>query len=49
MTLHHIGDLPTREVATTLGVPEGTVKARLVKGRALLADLLSDREEHHHA
>jgi DNA-directed RNA polymerase specialized sigma24 family protein len=37
-----------REVARTLGVPEGTVKARLVKGRALLAELLTDTEESNH-
>ncbi len=48
ITLHHIGDLPVREVARTLGVPEGTVKARLVKGRALLAELLTDTEESNH-
>jgi len=48
ITLHHIGDLPVREVARTLGIPEGTVKARLVKGRALLAELLTDTEESNH-
>ncbi len=49
VALHHIADVPVREVATTLGIPEGTVKARLVRGRALLAELLSDHEESHHA
>lgn len=48
VTLHHIADLPVREVARTLGVPEGTVKARLVKGRALLAELLTETEESNH-
>jgi RNA polymerase sigma-70 factor (ECF subfamily) len=42
VTLHHIADLPTAEIARQLHTPEGTVKARLVKGRALLAQLLSD-------
>ncbi len=48
VTLHHICDLPVREVVRTLGVPEGTVKARLVKGRALLSKLLADTEESNH-
>lgn len=42
IALHHVGDLPVREVALTLGVPEGTVKARLSRGRAALAQLLGD-------
>jgi len=46
--LHHIADQPVRDVAATLGIPEGTVKARLVKGRALLAGLLADTEESNH-
>ncbi|HEY7042827.1 MAG TPA: SigE family RNA polymerase sigma factor [Nocardioidaceae bacterium] len=52
VTLHHIGDLPVEEVARTLGIPSGTVKARLVRGRAVLAEHLAettaDREENHH-
>jgi len=47
VALHHIGDLPTAEIARQIGVPEGTVKARLVKGRAQLAGLLSDEEANH--
>ena len=42
--LHYVVDLPVAAVATELDVAEGTVKARLSRGRALLADLLSDRE-----
>ncbi|WP_169789863.1 sigma factor-like helix-turn-helix DNA-binding protein [Actinoplanes subtropicus] len=34
VVLHHLADLPVAEVAATLGVPEGTVKARLARGRA---------------
>lgn len=42
IVLHYIADLPVREVALELGVPEGTVKARLHRGRASLANLLVD-------
>ena len=42
--LHYVVDLPVATVAEELNVAEGTVKARLSRGRALLADLLSDRE-----
>jgi RNA polymerase sigma-70 factor (ECF subfamily) len=47
--LHHVADLPTREVAAALGVAEGTVKSRLVKARAVLADALTEDEESKHA
>jgi RNA polymerase sigma-70 factor, ECF subfamily len=30
------------EVARELGVPQGTIKARLIRGRAALAALLTD-------
>jgi RNA polymerase sigma-70 factor (ECF subfamily) len=42
IALHHLADLPVHEVATALGVPTGTVKARLSRGRAALAVLLGD-------
>lgn len=42
LVLHHIADLPVRDVAHDLGVAEGTVKARLSRGRAALASLLHD-------
>ena len=42
IALHHLADLPVAEVAFTLGVPEGTVKARLARGRAALATLLTE-------
>jgi RNA polymerase sigma-70 factor (ECF subfamily) len=32
------------EIAAQNGVPTGTVKARLTRGRARLAELLSDEE-----
>lgn len=40
LALHYLADLPVAEVAETLGVPVGTVKARLSRGRAALATAL---------
>ncbi len=48
VVLHHVADLPVHEIAASLGVPSGTVKARLVRGRAALATALAEREEGHH-
>ncbi|WP_329106175.1 RNA polymerase sigma factor [Micromonospora sp. NBC_01699] len=42
LVLYHLADLPVTEVAAMLGVPVGTVKARLSRGRALLARELAD-------
>lgn len=42
IVLHHLGGLSVAEVAHETGSPEGTVKARLARGRAALADLLAD-------
>lgn len=42
LVLHHIADLPVQQVAAEVGVPEGTVKARLSRGRAALAALLAE-------
>lgn len=42
IALHHLADLPVDEVARQLGVPSGTVKARLSRGRAALAAALDD-------
>jgi RNA polymerase sigma factor (sigma-70 family) len=42
IALHHIVDLPVREIAALLGVPEGTVKARLSRGRSRLAPLVHE-------
>ncbi len=41
LVLHHVCDLPVQAVAAEVGVPEGTVKARLSRGRTALAALLS--------
>ncbi len=48
IVLHHLADRPVNEVAATLGVPVGTVKARLSRGRAALAVALTDSEEGPH-
>lgn len=45
IVLHHLGDLSVAEVARAEGCPEGTVKARLSRGRAALAVLLADSHE----
>jgi RNA polymerase sigma-70 factor (ECF subfamily) len=37
LVLHHIAELAVERVAAELGVPVGTVKSRLVRGRAALA------------
>jgi RNA polymerase sigma-70 factor, ECF subfamily len=42
IVLHHLADMSVHEVAQALGVPVGTVKARLSRGRAMLATLLRD-------
>lgn len=52
LVLHHLCDLPVQAVAREVGVPEGTIKARLSRGRAALAvlldpDLHSDPGAHH--
>ncbi len=44
VVLHHVLGLSVAEVAAEVGAPEGTVKARLSRGRAALAVLLSDEE-----
>jgi len=42
LVLHHIADLPIHQIAAEVGVPEGTIKARLSRGRTALAALLTD-------
>lgn len=42
IVLHHLGGLSVAEVAHETDSPKGTVKARLSRGRAALADLLAD-------
>jgi len=45
VVLHHLCDLSVGEVAEETGVPVGTVKARLSRGRQALAALLDDPRE----
>lgn len=42
IVLHHLADLSVHEVARLENCPEGTIKARLSRGRAALAELLGD-------
>ncbi len=45
VVLHHLLDLPIVEVASVMGVREGTVKTHLHRGRRQLADALGEDEE----
>lgn len=49
VVLHHLADLSTAEIAAELGIPEGTVKSRLSRGRVRLAELLDEKEVPRHA
>ena len=44
LAMHYFADLPVAEIAATLGVPEGTVKSRLMRGRTALAAQLGSEE-----
>jgi RNA polymerase sigma-70 factor (sigma-E family) len=48
VVLHHLADLSTAQIAHELGVSEGTVKSRLARARALLAEMLDETQEHRH-
>lgn len=45
VVLHYLADLPVRDIADQIGVPEGTVKVWLHRGRAALAARLGDKED----
>ncbi len=50
LALHYLADLPVHEVARSLEIPLGTVKARLSRGRTALARMLDgDRSRHQEA
>jgi RNA polymerase sigma-70 factor (ECF subfamily) len=49
LVLYYLADMPVRDVALEMGVPEGTVKASLSRGRAALAGLLRDEWEESNA
>ncbi|WP_267254264.1 RNA polymerase sigma factor [Catenulispora rubra] len=42
LVLYYLGGLRVAEVAEALEIPQGTVKARLARGRVALAGLLAD-------
>jgi RNA polymerase sigma-70 factor, ECF subfamily len=46
LALHYLADLQLAQIAELLGVPEGTVKSRLKRGRDALAALLSEEDDH---
>ena len=45
VALHHLADLTVADIAQELGLPPGTVKSRLSRGREALARTLDDHEE----
>jgi RNA polymerase sigma-70 factor (ECF subfamily) len=47
VVLHHLLDQPVDEIASTLGVPVGTVKSRLSRARVALAPLLREESPDH--
>ena len=46
VVLHHLLGLPVEQIAAELGLPVGTVKSRLSRGRAALMPLLRTQEHH---
>lgn len=45
VALHYLYDLSVADIAATLGIAEGTVKAHLARGRAALAARLGETQE----
>ena len=46
IALHHLADMSVEQVADMLGLPTGTVKARLARGRAAMSTLLVEEGPH---
>ena len=44
LTLHYLDDLPVKDIARMLGVKEGTVKTRLLRGRERFRKVYLERE-----
>jgi RNA polymerase sigma factor (sigma-70 family) len=49
IALHYVADAPVAEIAQTLGLAEGTVKAQLHRGRQALATRLASAREDENA
>jgi RNA polymerase sigma-70 factor (ECF subfamily) len=47
VVLHHLADRQVVDIADELGLPVGTVKSRLARGRARLAELLHEEADRH--
>jgi RNA polymerase sigma-70 factor (sigma-E family) len=45
VVLHHLVGLTVTEIADEVGAPPGTVKAKLVRGRRAMAELLGDPDQ----
>ena len=45
VALHYLLDMSVNDIALSVGAPAGTVKARLSRARAALADLLGDHSQ----
>lgn len=45
VVLRDVGDLDYAEIAETLGIPVGTVKSRIARGRSQLAGILGNRDD----
>lgn len=46
IVLRHVADLDYEEIASIQGVPVGTVRSRLARGRAQLAEILGNQNAH---
>lgn len=46
VTLYYYEDMPVARIARTLGIPQGTVKSRLSRGRERLRQLLREEEQY---
>lgn len=46
VVLRDVGDLDYAEIAEQLGVPIGTVKSRIARGRRMVLDRLGNRDDH---